>query len=429
MNLLLNGVNLAFIFVWVGILWQNTRDYPLRRIYFPAVAFKFIATICLGMLYLFYYGSGDVLTFYRESAAILDQADESFLSYVNFLLGIDTAEKIHSAFEERPRALFFVKLVSILHFFTRGDFWILCLYFSLFCFTGSWYLANVLALHYPSSKLAASIAFLFYPSVVFWSAGILKESVVLGSLGFLAGAFLQWHKYGRLRIWIWVLTLVAAILILHLKYYYAAVLFPVLLSTIVTKIIRKRVSFIGANLLIEASAWVLILFVFLSAGTLLHPNLEVNNFLHVLVENHDKMVHMSDQGHYIQFNDMRPRFDKIIANFPHAVFAGIFYPMHFNSGQTLVWLSATENWILFLITLSAIPAIWKSRSSSSRILLIAVLFYSVVLAGFLALSTPNYGTLVRYKVGFLPFFTYLVLMGSPLMHIFKKISRIGRPRI
>ncbi len=42
--------------------------------------------------------------------------------------------------------------------------------------------------------------------------------------------------------------------------------------------------------------------------------------------------------------------------------------------------------------------------------LLALLLYTVLLATLLALSSPNFGTLLRYKVGFLPFLAYLLLI-------------------
>jgi len=38
-----------------------------------------------------------------------------------------------------------------------------------------------------------------------------------------------------------------------------------------------------------------------------------------------------------------------------------------------------------------------------------------VLAVFLALSTPNFGTLSRYRVGFIPFFVFLTACGNVLL--------------
>jgi hypothetical protein len=49
------------------------------------------------------------------------------------------------------------------------------------------------------------------------------------------------------------------------------------------------------------------------------------------------------------------------------------------------------------------------------ILFLATASYCIVLCVFLALSTPNLGTLSRYRVGFLPFLIFLLAYRNPLI--------------
>jgi hypothetical protein len=46
------------------------------------------------------------------------------------------------------------------------------------------------------------------------------------------------------------------------------------------------------------------------------------------------------------------------------------------------------------------------------LLITAVVLYIVLLAALLALSSPNFGALSRYKVAFVPFFVYLLLWAA-----------------
>ncbi len=63
--------------------------------------------------------------------------------------------------------------------------------------------------------------------------------------------------------------------------------------------------------------------------------------------------------------------------------------------------------------------IWKLRhihmpANGNRLIVMAALVFICVLCIFLALSTPNLGTLSRYRVGFLPFFVLLTLADHPV---------------
>jgi hypothetical protein len=51
-----------------------------------------------------------------------------------------------------------------------------------------------------------------------------------------------------------------------------------------------------------------------------------------------------------------------------------------------------------------------------------VITYSVLLCIFLALSTPNFGTLIRYRVGFLPFLLVLICRQSFLVRFLSKLT-------
>jgi hypothetical protein len=50
------------------------------------------------------------------------------------------------------------------------------------------------------------------------------------------------------------------------------------------------------------------------------------------------------------------------------------------------------------------------------------LFYVVFLCVFLALSTPNFGTLSRYRIGFTPFLWLLLLGGSGILSRYRNSS-------
>jgi len=107
----------------------------------------------------------------------------------------------------------------------------------------------------------------------------------------------------------------------------------------------------------------------------------------------------------------------ILSNFPAAVFAGLFRPTLFDAHSLLQWLSAFENTLVLVLFLTALPTLttWKQIGREDRLLVIAVALYIVALSGLLALSTPNYGTLVRYRVGFYPFFVLLLVHNSRVL--------------
>jgi hypothetical protein len=77
-------------------------------------------------------------------------------------------------------------------------------------------------------------------------------------------------------------------------------------------------------------------------------------------------------------------------------------------------LGAIENAVLLLFFLVALTNYKRRVPCGEPVVAIAVITFIVILGVLLPLSTPNYGTLSRYRVGYLPFFVFLIIYGNPL---------------
>jgi hypothetical protein len=75
-------------------------------------------------------------------------------------------------------------------------------------------------------------------------------------------------------------------------------------------------------------------------------------------------------------------------------------------------LASMENLIIFVLAVSYLA----SARKKSPPFVIPLFVFSVVLCVFLALSTPNFGTLSRYRVGFLPFMIFVFSFRNPLLN-------------
>ena len=148
------------------------------------------------------------------------------------------------------------------------------------------------------------------------------------------------------------------------------------------------------------------------AGILLisnfHYNLDFSRVLTVIYENHQLGLKSSGDDAILYYN-----FDGsllgFLMNIPIALFSGLFRPTILEASNPLQFLVALENlgvFILLIITL--IRA--RIRIFIKNPFVISILIYVFSLAVFLAFATPNFGTLSRYKVGYWPFFVFLVLI-------------------
>ncbi len=191
----------------------------------------------------------------------------------------------------------------------------------------------------------------------------------------------------------------------------------------------------------------------------LHPNLWFSRLSEAIFINQQNILYSSDFDSQINFTydyDFEPTYhnykqdkygNREYINFPtlfqlgeqspKALLAGLFFPLEidfstFGTSQFnfFRFASVLENWIIlffFIQTISIKKLVRKvrflfglntnskskrgnSETNSLAILWLVGIIFCVGMATLLALSAPNLGALVRYKIGFLPFFIFGIVM-------------------
>ena len=359
----------------------------------------------VGWVYFYYYQGGDTINFFQDAERLTALAYQHPIQYLRTLRGSEPLP-VSLLFAEQPRALFFVKIVSVINIFTHQNYWPTSLYLSLFSFVGVWLLANEIVRWYPSTKYAVAIAFFVYPSFVFWSSGVLKESIAILALCLCVWAALRWLRSEKVSYrWGYVgLLLIATLLLWKLKYYYAGVLVPTLIASVGSQYVLKRSQ--------SAVAWMtfgLVWLLLLGLASQLHPRLDPTTLAQLLIEQHDRIVQLSEPDNIIHFYELRPTWESLLQNLPLAWFSGLFRPLLWDvfpadGAAVFRYAVGLENTLLLLLFLrSVVKAFFTTLNHKTRLWLMATLVYASVLAILLAWVSPNFGTLMRYKVAFLPF--------------------------
>ncbi len=121
----------------------------------------------------------------------------------------------------------------------------------------------------------------------------------------------------------------------------------------------------------------------------------------------------------IYYDGFQSSVGSVLKNAPWALFSGLFRPFPWEAGTPLKLLISIENIFLMVLSATALVNVTRVLRSPNRLLLFSAALYVVLLCVFLALSTPNFGTLARYRVGFLPFFILLISTDNPLLNRLK----------
>lgn len=407
-------LNCAFLLFISYKMWRMEKS-PLRKFFWPALGVKLFAGICLGLIYTYYYSVGDTFLYFQDGVRLAMLARMDVASYFSFLWTGDESFPIWSELiYKQPRAMFLSKVTSLFCILTVDNYWMIAVYYSAIAFVSSWYLVKKINASFENVQHAAILGFLFFPSVVFWSAGVIKESLAMAALFFLSLIFLKIWRREKPR-WIeWLLTVTSLWVVWSLKYYYLAIFLPVAFTTLAHQYLLTK--FTVKSLGRKVMLWFVIFTIPLLLMSILHPNFHYKRFIEVVVSNYYEFQAISNPEDRIHYDMLKATPLSILQNAPMALFSGLFRPFITEVHTVLQSFIAFENLLLLTLTAGAFTQLKKLVNTQHRVLLFSILIYTILLCVFLALSTPNFGTLSRYRVGFLPYWVFVLTLENPLIN-------------
>lgn len=397
------GLILLLVLIWLH--YKNVANSEIRLYYFPALLLKLIAGISLGLVYSYCYEGGDTWNYFYQAQNFGEVAFSNWSNFIDlFVLSkYELIEKFD--FTSQPRAALMVKLVAIVNLVTNNNYWVSSTYFSFFSFIGIWAFSSWVHKSFSYGKVAA-ISLFVWPSFVFWSSGILKESIAVGLIFWIMAKYFQMIESKLFKKAIPIL--IALYFLFVIKYYFAVVLLVVMLVYGIIEVtpINKK------TFLQQTAAWFIIFAIGIIIGGFLHPNLQISNFLNVMFNNNQDFIAISKDKSLVHFVEAPTHWIWLLLNSPKALFAGLFLPLTLSNESLFYSISAIENWLLIILFLRGVLMLNFKNLNTRLNLLLASVFYVSMLAVFLSLSTPNLGTLSRYKVSYVPVILVLILVAN-----------------
>ena len=376
-------------------IWLIGRKQPDQIIFYAGAFLKLAAGIAVGLIYRDHYYGGDTWNYY-DSAKML--ADLPFKEWWSQLGNADIG-----AFPNQPRAILFTKIVSGFIFITRGDYWIVASYFSFISFLAFWFFYRQIRSTLPNIKWPVVIGFLFFPSTVFWSAGILKGVITNASVVFISGFSLKLFYRKKIHIPEIILSGLSIILLFYIKYYLLIVLFPVILYAL----FDKRAHRIGLTKPVRGIVYAVILLITILVAPKINPNLRISDLPQVIHTNQLQIQKANTSSSQIDLL-IDPTWSSLLTSAPKALAIGLFGPTLFNAGSNWSWVPRLENLGIFLLAIFSLGLLLRQKLWEPDILVFAALAFILILAVLLPLAAPNFGTLVRYRAPFTPFLVTLV---------------------
>jgi hypothetical protein len=405
--------NFLHIVFWLLVAVWFFRKFHAKSYFIwicLSVVLKIVATFAFVYLHkqLYSHYTPDYTLIFADACRLSDLIHKDFFSYTKILLSspADT-ENWHLA--SQPRAFFVVKMYSLLVWITGKSFWLSMIYASFLALVALWWLVGTLAKLFPKYKKASVVSFIFLPSVLFWASATSKEVLLMIFLAVLSGIFLEF-LYKGLVWWQAIVFVVMVYWLALLKYYYA---FGFLLVISLYFFLFFLTKFNFRFKIVSIFGIVAILL----GLTFLHPNLRLEHFAEALYDNYTLILQASPEGSAMDLG-LEPTWQSVLLHVPLGLWVGLLAPLpHQISKWQMLPITLESSfvlalWIYVIFLMFRDKSLIKnfSEDTKSKILLLCVGLFVLVMATFLGLSSPNFGALSRYRIGFLPFEVYFLLI-------------------
>lgn len=425
-------VSLFTVFLTLIVLLFMAYEYNvadrIRKYFIPGFLIKVVGGVFFAIIYVYYYKFGDTFLYYRGARVLGLLLIESPLDYFSLIFaGSDALPKelatytMQIDYSKTPEEWFMVKLLSPLSILAYHSYLTLTLFMSTLAFFGSWKLFRVFDDMLPSRTILSFGAVFLIPSVVFWSSGIMKDTLTFVGFCFLLNILYFNFLKGEFSFLKIMIALFWAFIIFKLKAYILIAFLPTIFFIVYYKYVDNiRSSFI--KFLVRPV-------LFLSIATLII--LSLRN-LTVMSEKYDvdrlkgsvqgfHSWHTTQGGSVYNLGEVELTPLGLISKIPAALNVTFFRPYFWEYASPVILMSAAESFTIFCLFLLVI---WKSgfrpfhfiRSNS---LLKALLFFIVIFGFAVGFTTYNFGALARYKIPIMPCFVFTLLF------IYAKIKAKG----
>ncbi|MBA3900141.1 MAG: hypothetical protein H0X62_08020 [Bacteroidetes bacterium] len=389
-----------------------------------SISVIFFLKLCFGaglyLVYTFYYPErafADIFKYYDDATVLFNVIRENPVHFLQILTGINADAEYLMVYYENTS-----------HWYKPYDYGIyndnrtiirsILLFYPLsfgyyapqivfFCFISLIGLLGIFKAAYPYMKeRAVELAFAVFllPSLLFWSSGILKESILLFGFGiFIYYLFKVLFVKLKFR---YLLRMAFCFLLLALvKGYVMLALIPALLSLLVIKISGNRFS--GLKFLFTH---ILILVVAVNLYRI-NPELDALYYLHQKQQDFINVGEEVPAGSYIKTKIFEPKWTSLITNAPEAISTVLFRPTVFEANSAMMALAALENFLILLIC-AILLYNFKIPDKKSLPLLWFSIFFTLSLAAIIGFVTPVLGAVVRYKIPLMPFLIIIFILIS-----------------
>ena len=368
--------------------------------------------------------TGDSFVLYQVEGK--QMYDLSLKNFANFSRIFTSAENFDESLLRDPfnkgyfrtEANFMVaRIVALVSFFTLGKYLLTNLVFSLIAFTGAWKLYQFFYEQYPHLHRKLAIAILYLPTFVFWSSGILKDSICIASIG--------WITFSLNQLLVKKTDFIKSSILLVFFAYLLWMIKPYILISYVPfftlYLILRNVNMVNSKMLKLFLAPALIIGSMLAFSQIMSKlNGEMGQYAadglaqNIKAQN-DAYENQSGKGGsmFSYGSEFDGSIGGLVKMAPIFIGTTFFRPFIWESRKLTTLLSSLEGMTLLIFTLSVfykagLKTVFQTLTKNP--LAMYCFLFSIIFALFVGATTLNFGTLCRYKIPCMPFYVISIFL-------------------
>ncbi|MGI4862321.1 MAG: hypothetical protein ACRYFZ_00245 [Janthinobacterium lividum] len=401
-----------------GIRDKVTNSYT-KQYFIPGLTLKFVGAIGLGLIYQFYYGGGDTFNYFSAVKGISAAFSSSPVAGIKLLLtsgGVydhDTAPFTNNIlwYQTGGSEYLLIRIAAVLGLFCFNNYTVIALFFACISFSGLWAMYMTFVKYRPKLYKQLAWTVFYMPSVFFWGSGLLKDTLCLGALGWLFYILNRGAIERRNILRCIIIGIIATYLLLGLKIYILLCFLPMSVLWVfnenssrirsnIVRILAKPILFVvGGAIAVVA----------LTSITKGDEHYDLAKIGERSKTNSDYLykVSVEQNGSGYNLGTQDGSIGGMVKLAPMAIITSLFRPFLWEAHNPVMMLSALEALFFLLFTLRIFyrTGIWATiRLISSNSVLSLCFVFALIFSASVAITSSNFGTLVRYKIQMMPFY-------------------------
>ena len=423
------------LFFWILKKWKFFSDSGITTTQLWVLfSIKLVIGFGLTWVYTAYYTNrleADIFKYFDDSEVIYNALYSNPADFFKMLFGYgnDNEHFFNSYYVEMNNwarvyesntyndSRTIIKCNAIIRLFSAGNFHIHTLFFTALSMIGFTGIFRSFKDFFSNKQGALIIVVFLIPSVIFWSSGALKESILIFGMGILIYSLKQLTAQ-KINIKLLTLFILSFILLFFMKFYVLLALLPCLIGYFISAKFQVKHPFT------VYSSIVLVFSVLAFNSKEIPPHFDFVETLITKQKNFIRLAEVTEPGSKFELTKLEPTFFGVVRAVPEALANCFIRPLITKGNQFIFLPSIIEN--TFLVTLiilsffSGLKRKVKLTIETKNIFWFSV-FFTLILFTIIGLTTPVSGALVRYKTPALPFLGIAILTYLNIDYLIDKI--------